>query len=508
PIFTLIGANALDRLGIWVRTGDVTGDGIADLIVGADQEDLDGETNRGAAYLVRGGPHLVDGVADLSSLGTADFTLTGHLARITPPSGAAGYHFGATCQIADLDGNGRGEILAAAALFRGGAGLPAAGAPPDSAEDIGGSERGTVYIVWDDAIPTGAWPTEFTLDASSPSNLRSVLHGASSNLYFGEELLGGRDYDNDGQADLFVGDLTGDGSVEGDQDLAGLGWVFWNAASLKGRTLDLTSPPDDLRLTAILGPQPGALGSDTSAHGDFDGDGVDDLVIASPHASPAGRESAGSAHVLFGKEGGWPEVIDTRQGRLPSTDAVRITEIYGAAGTSGSDLGDTLGYSAAAADIDGDGRTDLLINEMVGNGLVPGTIDVGNLVLISGSALADATTPPVPAGACSDSAGVLCVGDQRFQLEVTWKDFDSRTGIGRVAEKAADSGLFWFFSESNWELLVKVLDGCSFNDHFWVFSAATTNVEYTLKVTDTRTGAVRQYVNNLGVSAPAVTDTE
>lgn len=57
------------------------------------------------------------------------------------------------------------------------------------------------------------------------------------------------------------------------------------------------------------------------------------------------------------------------------------------------------------------------------------------------------------------------------------------------------------------EALVKVLDGCAFNDHFWVFSAATTDVEYTLQVTDTASGEVREYFNALGVAAPALTDT-
>ena len=45
------------------------------------------------------------------------------------------------------------------------------------------------------------------------------------------------------------------------------------------------------------------------------------------------------------------------------------------------------------------------------------------------------------------------------------------------------------------------------NGHFWVFAAATTNVEYTLRVTDTRTGAERRYPNPLGRAAPALTDT-
>jgi hypothetical protein len=53
---------------------------------------------------------------------------------------------------------------------------------------------------------------------------------------------------------------------------------------------------------------------------------------------------------------------------------------------------------------------------------------------------------------------------------------------------------------------VKVLNGCAFNDHFWVFSAAATNVEHELTVTDTATGATKTYQNHLGQAAPAVTD--
>lgn len=70
-----------------------------------------------------------------------------------------------------------------------------------------------------------------------------------------------------------------------------------------------------------------------------------------------------------------------------------------------------------------------------------------------------------------------------------------------------DSGLFWFFQADNWEVLVKVLDGCKLTNHFWVFAAATTNVEYELTVTDVVTGDTKSYTNPLGTSAPALTDT-
>ncbi len=109
---------------------------------------------------------------------------------------------------------------------------------------------------------------------------------------------------------------------------------------------------------------------------------------------------------------------------------------------------------------------------------------------------------------CVAGPNRLCLNDTRFGIEVLWTDFDHNQGLGTVAlPPTDDSGLFWFFSESNWELLVKVLDGCTFNDHFWVFSAATTNTAYTLRVTDHVTDIVREYFNPLGQSAPAITDT-
>ena len=120
---------------------------------------------------------------------------------------------------------------------------------------------------------------------------------------------------------------------------------------------------------------------------------------------------------------------------------------------------------------------------------------------------------PLPPS-CADGDDIFCLGeDGRFQVETTWKDFSGGSGSGSEVSipgpglaKSNDSGLFYFFSRDNWELLVKVLDGCGINDRYWVFTAATTNVEYTVTVTDTGTGQVRAYTNPLGQAAQAVTD--
>ncbi|MCP3963713.1 MAG: hypothetical protein GY719_38240 [bacterium] len=108
---------------------------------------------------------------------------------------------------------------------------------------------------------------------------------------------------------------------------------------------------------------------------------------------------------------------------------------------------------------------------------------------------------------CVADATTMCLNADRFRVEVDWRDYDGNTGSGQVVPVGSDdSGLFWFFSEDNWEMLIKVLDGCALNDRFWVFAAATTDVEYTLRVTDTAIGAIREYFNPLGTASPAITD--
>jgi hypothetical protein len=56
--------------------------------------------------------------------------LPGNLAQVLPPtSGSVEFSLGGTCQLADLDGNGRAEVITAATLERAGASLRAKGAP-------------------------------------------------------------------------------------------------------------------------------------------------------------------------------------------------------------------------------------------------------------------------------------------------------------------------------------------------------------------------------------------
>ena len=109
---------------------------------------------------------------------------------------------------------------------------------------------------------------------------------------------------------------------------------------------------------------------------------------------------------------------------------------------------------------------------------------------------------------CVEDAHTLCLRGGRFQVRVDWETSNGSTGQASVVPvDSDDSGLLWFFGPDNWEMLIKVLNGCEVTNHYWVFFAATTNVEFTVTVTDTQNGRVKTYTNPQGISADAVTDT-
>ena len=96
----------------------------------------------------------------------------------------------------------------------------------------------------------------------------------------------------------------------------------------------------------------------------------------------------------------------------------------------------------------------------------------------------------------------LCLGSGHFTVSVDFMDPRSGlSGHGTAVPLTADTGAFWFFDDSNLELMIKVLDGRAVNGKFWVFYGALSDVDYTITVTRLDTGEVRTYHNPGGTLA-------
>ncbi len=96
---------------------------------------------------------------------------------------------------------------------------------------------------------------------------------------------------------------------------------------------------------------------------------------------------------------------------------------------------------------------------------------------------------------CVPSTTALCLQGSRFKVEATFQAPDGTAGSAQTVQLTPDTGYLWFFAASNVEAVVKVLNACALNQHFWVFAGGLTNVHTVLKVTDTQTGAVKTYTN-------------
>ena len=284
--FRIDGGAPGHRLGAAVSAaGDVDGDGFADVLVGAPNwawgADDEGP---GAAFLVRGGPTIVDvdlgfgggpRVTRFSTTGERD--QTGTSVSSTP----------------DMDGDGRAELLI--------------GAP--------GVDAGGAAFV---AFSTRATGASVTLGSDAGMRLDGV-NGSRA----GHALAGVSDVNGDGLGDLAVGAPA----FKADNRLVGAGYVvFGRATSAHLSLADLGTSGYAVRAAAA----DGFLGLAVAGVGDVTGDAKPDVAFGAPASDRNERPQSGSAYVVAGKPG--PEPVDV-------DSAVRV---------DGATAGDRLGASVAA----------------------------------------------------------------------------------------------------------------------------------------------------------------
>ena len=95
-----------------------------------------------------------------------------------------------------------------------------------------------------------------------------------------------------------------------------------------------------------------------------------------------------------------------------------------------------------------------------------------------------------------------------YTVRMCYETSEGTVGEGKAGIWASgQSGLLWFFTRDNAEVLIKVLDGCAFNNHRWVYVAPVTDLAFNLYVIDSE-GNTWSHHNRQGDTASARSDNE
>jgi hypothetical protein len=333
---TIFGARRGDSLGFSVAGGDLNGDGIDDIILGAPSSDgpFKERTDLGEAYVIFGSP-------DLS--GTVDIGGREPDVRITAAEGFA--HVGDSLCTGDVNGDGLVDLVA---------GAPFAGREPGS--PVGGprTHLGEVYVVF--GSPTLAGSVSVGKDEQD-----FTMAGKEAFGEFGDSVACG-DVNGDGTADIIVAaEAAGPDAARAN---AGEVYVFFGSEKLSGRV----SAAGDQQLT-VLGADPQDTLGFSLATGDVNGDGIDDIIAAARLADGPDntRDTAGEVYVIFGS----PSPEGTVDIALSQQD---VTILGGQA--------NTLLGSVTSADVNADGIDDIIAGTRHAGAGVPST---GEAYIVFGS---------------------------------------------------------------------------------------------------------------------------